>query len=688
VSATRLKLALLASAAFVLAAPAGAAAAPDSDGDKLSNGVERRLADHPRARVIVSLRDEASFARVGRLERRTGVDALRRLPLVDSFSAKGTAAELRRLASSPAVARVEHDVRVSAHNDNAQAWFGVADARLQVPGLDGDGDGTPASYSSSDLVAAVIDTGVDPSHLELDDGKVLAFKDFVNDLTAAYDDDGHGTHVSGTIAGDGEGTADGRYRGVAPAAGLVGIKVLDENGNGFTSDVIAGINWAVANRNTYGIEAINLSLGSDGCADGDDAEGDAVSAAHAAGLVVVVSAGNDGPDRCTIGMPGAAVDALTVGAMADLSVGGFFAAAFSSRGPTADGRVKPDVMGPGVSIASAAANTGNGYSSWNGTSMSAPFVTGVALLMRDAAPSLTPAQVKATISSTAIDFGPSGPDSDWGAGRLDAYAALAAAGAPLTSPPGMPGHAHVSGTLSSTGSVLDFPVEVTDPSLPLAATLIRKTSALDSYKAAWISPSGGQLGSATAELRQGVVTVDPSVAGTYTLRVSSLFGSGGFDADLSGGFTSPPIEPGPSEPDPGTIGPTDTGSPAGDAEPVDLAGVVRVSARGARRALAAMTARKLRRRGAFSFDAKAPGAGRYEVYVRSGTLAVARGRRSFSSEGEARLRVKLTRSGRKLLRFSKRARCAVYVSFTTDTGATASAKAVTRPRRAAAPSRR
>ena len=287
----------------------------------------------------------------------------------------------------------------------------------------------------------MIDTGIDATHLDLDGGKVIAWKDYVNIQPTPYDDNGHGTHVSGTIAGDGDGRADHLYHGVAPAAGLIGLKVLNSAGSGSFSNVIAALDWIVANKATYGIEAANLSLGADGCNSGTDLTSQAIERAVDAGIVVVVAAGNAGPGTCTVGTPGAAPAALTVGAMTDLGPGGFYLASFSSRGLTADGRIKPDVVAPGVSVTSSAANTTNGYSIYSGTSMATPFVVGVSLLMRDANPSLTPQQIKDTMTSTAEDWGPPGADGDYGAGRLDAYAALRAAGAPLgTTGAAVPAH--------------------------------------------------------------------------------------------------------------------------------------------------------------------------------------------------------------------------------------------------------
>ena len=110
--------------------------------------------------------------------------------------------------------------------------------------------------------------------------------------------------------------------------------MLDRRGDGSESGVVSGIDWVVQNKATYGIEVINLSLGIDGCSSGTDATSLAVNSAADAGIVVLVAAGNEGPGTCTIGSPGAAVKALTVGAMADLGANGFFQADFSSRGET------------------------------------------------------------------------------------------------------------------------------------------------------------------------------------------------------------------------------------------------------------------------------------------------------------------------------------------------------------------
>jgi serine protease AprX len=535
----------------------------DDDGvfEDLQSRLEGARADE-RIGVLVKLAAPATAERVSALERALGAFPVsRRFSLVNAFAASLTKGQIDALARLPGVAHVEENSRVHVLNDTAQASFGVAAVRTQAPALDG-GDGLPA-YTSDDLVAAVIDTGIDAGHLDLDEGKVLAFADCVDETcetTPAFDDHGHGTHVAATIVGDGDGRADKLYKGVAPEGALVGVKVLAGNGSGTDAGVIAGVQWAVANKDLYGIEALNLSLGGDGCSDGNDLLSAAVNAAHDAGLVVAVAAGNEGAGTCTVSSPAAAAKAVTVGAMSDLGVNGFALAGFSSRGKTLDGRIKPDVAAPGVAVTSAIAGTTNTYEAWSGTSMATPFVAGVALLMRDADPLLTPDLVKAKLTATAQDWGrggdnktagSTGADIDYGSGRLDAYAALQSAGAPLAAPPAVPVHAMYEGSLSASGAYKDYFLNVTDTQYPIAATLI-----MPGISGAWASspdfdlylysPSGTILGRAESSNRQENVAYKPTVTGTYRLRVRSYSGSGAYFVDVSAGTgadTTPPAAP-------------------------------------------------------------------------------------------------------------------------------------------------
>ncbi|HEX2110737.1 MAG TPA: S8 family serine peptidase [Gaiellaceae bacterium] len=550
------------------AGQAAAAGFADRDRDRVFDNLERRLAKtSPGARVdvIVTLRGPATRERVDALTEDVGdLGATRRFTLVDGFAAKLTKAEVYALARLRDVVHVEANLPVRALNNTAQDSFGVAKARLDA-GLDGDGDGAAAAYSAADLVAAVLDTGIDATHQDLDEGKVLAFVScLTGTCTPATPSDpvGHGTHVAATIAGEGDARADRLYRGVAPAAGLVGVRVLDADGRGTMANVVAALDWVVENRAAYGIEAVNLSLGAAGCFNGTDAVSAAVNDATAAGLVVVVAAGNEGPGACTIGLPAAARGAITVGAMGDLGKRGFRLAEFSSRGPTQDGRVKPDIVAPGISLVSAAANSSAGYVPASGTSMATPFVAGVALLMRDANPVLSPAQVRAALTATAVDWGAVGPDGEYGWGRLDAYAAIQAAGASIAAPPQTPAHGFRQAAVPIAGGSVDIPVTVTAPAFPFAATLVApgwsSAAQTPNFDLTLLDASGSVVASGSAPLttgwpdrrRQEEVAIAALAAGAYTLRVTAVTGSGAFLVDISGGVAGTPSTPPPPPPPP------------------------------------------------------------------------------------------------------------------------------------------
>ncbi|MHA1358253.1 MAG: S8 family peptidase [Candidatus Helarchaeota archaeon] len=277
------------------------------------------------------------------------------------------------------------------------------------------------------IVVAVVDTGVDDQHLDLK-GKLKASKDFTEE--GFFDGNGHGTHVAGTICGTG--SASGKYIGVAPKADLIAAKVLDSSGSGSFSGVVAGIEWATEQKP----HVMNLSLGANvtGSCDGTDPVCMAVDAAMEKGIVVCVAAGNAGPGSSTVGTPGCAKKVITVGA----SDKNDQIAWFSSRGPTKDGRVKPDILLPGHNIiAPRAKNTSMGhvidefYTQASGTSMATPHCCGVVALILSANPDLTPAHIKQKLMQTAIDL-KYDPNTQ-GSGRVDALAAFG--GAPTPSPP-------------------------------------------------------------------------------------------------------------------------------------------------------------------------------------------------------------------------------------------------------------
>lgn len=287
-------------------------------------------------------------------------------------------------------------------------------------------------YRGAGRRIAVVDTGVDYTHADLggcfgSSCKVVGGYDFVNNDADPIDDNGHGTHVASTAAGR-RGTLDG----VAPDASILAYKVCDSHGSCPTSAILAGIEKAV-DPNGDGTAAdhadvINLSLGGGGNA--DDPIAQAVDGASAAGVVVVAAAGNAGPTAFSVGSPGAARTAVTVGATDKSDQ----LAAFSSRGPTTNTvyGLKPELTAPGVDICAAqAAGTSLGgacldsaHVKLSGTSMATPHVAGAAALLRGLNPTLTPAEIKSLLVNNSVDLGL--PVNSQGAGRLDVAAAAAA----------------------------------------------------------------------------------------------------------------------------------------------------------------------------------------------------------------------------------------------------------------------
>ncbi|MCS1350198.1 S8 family peptidase [Mechercharimyces sp. CAU 1602] len=291
-------------------------------------------------------------------------------------------------------------------------------------------------YRGKGVTIAIIDTGIALHPDLVDEGRLIAFKDFVNNKKEAYDDNGHGTHCAGIAAGNG-GKSDGKYRGAAPAANIIGVKVLDRMGSGSLSDVIAGIEWCMNNKEKYKIKVISLSLGSRATqTHREDPVCQISKKAVQSGLTVVVAAGNEGPEERTISSPGIEPSVITVGASNDkgtVTREDDSIASFSSRGPTIDRLQKPDVVAPGTNITSlrsagsyidkisADQRVGQYYTTMSGTSMATPLVAGIAALLYDKHPDWTPAQVKKALASTATDMKQS--PQDQGSGQVQADAA-------------------------------------------------------------------------------------------------------------------------------------------------------------------------------------------------------------------------------------------------------------------------
>jgi serine protease AprX len=508
----------------------------DGDGDRIYDDLEARLerAD-PSAPVPVLILFDMPLAQVdlAGLRRNVGrfvVDL--QFPREAALRARLTPPQVRALAAQPHVAHIEGDDPVTVARETAVPTFGVTKAREDFQQT-GDGDGDPDSYSAADHTIAILDTGIDGGHADFAGGKIIGWVDFVNGRPDPYDDMGHGTHVASIAAG----RVRNGVGGVAPGAALVGVKVMDQNGSAHTSGVVKGLDWCLEHQSDLGIQVINLSLSGTGSSDGTDIMSVAIQACVDAGIVVCVAAGNYGPSEYTIPAPGAAADAITVGTMIDPGKGGFALWTTSGRGPTADERIKPDLVAPGYQIAAAKAGTSTENVAMSGSSMAVPFVAGVCALMLAANPALTPAQIKNTLRRTAVHFGPPGANVDYGAGRLDAYAAIRAAEPPGSTGagPAVPDHRFFSGSLDANGHD-ECAIQVGDTRDAIAAVL---------FAADWVptdpkpllfrlsDPDGQIVATANADQRTQLLRFRPLKLGTYTLLIDAADGQRPYFLDVS-----------------------------------------------------------------------------------------------------------------------------------------------------------
>jgi subtilisin family serine protease len=251
----------------------------------------------------------------------------------------------------------------------------------------------------------VIDTGIDLKHPDLQ-ANIKGGYNAINPLKSPNDDNGHGTHVAGIIAALNNTIG---VIGVGPNIDLYAIKVLNASGSGYLSDVIEGLDWAVAN----GMQVVNMSLGTS-----QDVQSfhDAIVSAYNAGVTIVAAAGNSGG---TVSYPAAYPEVIAVSATDQNNQ----IASFSSRGP------EVDLAAPGVNIYST--YKGQSYATLSGTSMAAPHVTGAAALIIDTKKCdlnldgiCTPSEVQQRLEQTAIDLGTPGKDNLYGSGLVNVYNAL------------------------------------------------------------------------------------------------------------------------------------------------------------------------------------------------------------------------------------------------------------------------
>ena len=380
----------------------------DKNGNKIADMVEK-YHDHPlfldeanTLPLIVDFDHTPTQQDIAMLEREVGYVHEWELPLIDAVAGRIPHTMILETTSLPGIVMLELDGILQVQNGDMAVIHQVDLAQQQT------------GYTGEGVTVAVIDTGIDSLHVGLDDldddnsthdPKVIAFYDPVNnpDKTngteiQAYDDQGHGTHCAGTVAGTGAPTYE--HPGMAPQANLVGVKVLDAGGSGSFAVVMAGMQWTVENRYKFNIRAASMSLGGPGPIEWTSDEEDSVNRYAnemvRAGISMLIAAGNSAAPG-TIGTPGGAEDVITVGALNKNTA----IAEYSSEGPTEEGRVKPNVAFVGSDVMSAQHNSGDGYVAFSGTSMATPGVAGTVALMLQANPDLSPFDVRNILQETA-----------------------------------------------------------------------------------------------------------------------------------------------------------------------------------------------------------------------------------------------------------------------------------------------
>jgi serine protease AprX len=454
-----------------LAAPAAAAPGPggnsgqggnsgaSADAAKLEPSLAAAVAKNPKKKYQVIVQAEpvryrsmrkGNLNALGQLLREKDDDGTpgrirAQLSLIDGYAVELTGRQITKLSKHKTIRSISGDHKVQMHQaaPPAATLQSMNAIVAQAPSVWTQG------AKGQGVTVAVLDSGVVASP---DLPNAVHGIDLVTNTTALGDPGGHGTHVAGIVAGTGA-QSNGAWKGVAPQARVLSVKVVNDAGAASYSSIIKGLQWVVANRQVHNIRVANLSLGAAPVASyKDDPLAAAAELAWFSGIVVVTSAGNKGESGAsTITVPATDPYVITVGATNDQGTNARWddsIATWSSRGPTAyDNLQKPDVVASGsrvVSIRSSGSyleqSLGLGrvvdtnYFRLSGTSMAAPVVAGVAALVIAANPALTPNQVKYIIKATARKLGGYGANAQ-GAGQVDAAAAVEMATSGATIPP-------------------------------------------------------------------------------------------------------------------------------------------------------------------------------------------------------------------------------------------------------------
>lgn len=358
-------------------------------------------------RKIIVFKPNATQRDKDEIKGKFSLSVIHNLSLINGESVHVPEGRLKALERHPLIQYIEDDVIVNISGKPVKPPKPPKDdnpepVKEEIPwgisAVKGDSVWDLYSYRGEGITVAVLDTGIDYAHPDLNDN-INGGINIINPRKSYKDDNGHGTHVAGIIAAEDNEIG---VVGVGPEISLYGVKVLDRRGSGYLSNVIQGLEWVVTKR----IDIVNMSIGSDYYSEAFE---DAVNSAHEAGVIMVAAAGNDGS---YVDYPAAYDNVIAVSAITQEDS----LASFSSRGP------EIDVAAPGVSINSTYKD--GSYKELNGTSMATPHVTGVVALMLQAGTASNLEDVRYRFGVDCEDLGDEGKDEYYGYGLVNALNAV------------------------------------------------------------------------------------------------------------------------------------------------------------------------------------------------------------------------------------------------------------------------
>ena len=301
------------------------------------------------------------------------------LPIISSFAINTKLSNIIKLAQSDLVEYISNNTKVCGLVSDSKNFLNVDKLSAKI-------------NNNINHSCVVVDTGIYP-HIDfvLGRNRIIKFVDLINEKESPYDDNGHGTFVSGVLAGN---SITDKYSGIDSSCNLIMIKALDSNGETSTIKILQSMQWILDNKNRYNIKVVCMSFGSVP-SDSVDPLVKGVEVLWNSGIVVVSAGGNSGPDRSTIMSPGSSRKIITVGSLDKIDNENLKVADFSSRGPI-NNIYKPDMVVPGVDIVATNifGRDKQFYTKMTGTSVSTPMVAGVVSLLFKINPNYTADQIK------------------------------------------------------------------------------------------------------------------------------------------------------------------------------------------------------------------------------------------------------------------------------------------------------